>query len=364
MADVFVRGVPKGAGYEEVKDTVKKIFLKVSGNLEWLSKGDLVLLKPALNSCDPFPATTHPASVHGVYELLTEKGAEVVIGDMSGIEDVAQDENGIIRGSSSSFFRNSGIDPEGKLPFTAFETTGWDTGFRLFRPEGAESWPGGFFATGLIDEADHIVSLPRLSTHAMAGVTLGFKNMVGLLRDDSRVEFHSEGPLYGFIKKAAKGSALNTEFGRNDTFFQKITGISLATRDNLRATLFTGTKAQLTFGPNSVSVRTKGGGFGRAYVHEPDIGLVFASTDQVAAEVFALAYMAVQYRSVPFAKKIPWKAALAINGRAFDPGRRPPKENPFVSHAVSLHLGEAVVNPVYRNVPDDLVNEINGEIGR
>ena len=78
------------------------------------------------------------------------------------------------------------------VEFIAFEDKGWNH-FKKFKPKNS-AWDNGFYITKVIDEVDHIINLPRISSHIMAGVTLGTKNLVGLLREDSRIEFHNDGP--------------------------------------------------------------------------------------------------------------------------------------------------------------------------
>jgi Domain of unknown function (DUF362) len=82
------------------------------------------------------------------------------------------------------------------------------------------------------------------------GATLGFKIMVGLLREDSRMEFHANGPYNNVIKNAAKGSTLSPKDDESGTFFEKIVEISGAIKDKLRLTMVVATEAQTTFGPD------------------------------------------------------------------------------------------------------------------
>ena len=44
----------------------------------------------------------------------------------------------------------------------------------------------------ILKQVDHIILLPRVSRHALAGSTLGLKAAVGWLRDDSRLELHRD----------------------------------------------------------------------------------------------------------------------------------------------------------------------------
>jgi hypothetical protein len=44
----------------------------------------------------------------------------------------------------------------------------------------------------IIEQVDHIVYLPRISSHALSGYTHGLKCAVGWLRDDSRYHMHND----------------------------------------------------------------------------------------------------------------------------------------------------------------------------
>jgi uncharacterized protein (DUF362 family) len=339
---VIRAAVPRGAAEAELTAAIRRVFLEATDDLAWLKPGDLVLLKPALNSPDPYPATTHPLSVAVVAAVLAERGARVVVGDQSGVEHVVQGPHGIVRGSSRRCFEASGMAGSGAgnggaghggapaVEFVGFEEGGWDAGYYHFTSPAAAAWPDGFWVTDWVRRADHIISLPRVSTHAQAGVTLGFKNLVGLLREDSRLVFHANGPFNSFIKRAVRGSGLASPDDGRDAFIEKIVEISLAVHDKLRCTLFTATAAQTTFGPDRNG----------AFVVTPDHGLVFASADPVAAEAAAIDLLTRLYRDeTPLAARLAQKALLAANGQARELGTVPTAEQPFIKHALALGLG-------------------------
>ncbi len=363
MSEVFIHGVPADAPARELSAAITDVFLKATGSLSWLSPGDTVLLKPAHNSGDPYPATANPLVVHAVADLLAGQGAEVVVGDQAGVAAVVQNPSGVVKGSTTDLFQESGMSRGGAHRFVGFEREGWDTGYSHFPADQAPSWPNGFYYSSWIDRVDHVVALPRLSTHSQAGVTLGFKNWVGILRDDSRVEFHAEGPFYSFIESAVKDANLKTDYRSRDAFFERICEIALAVRDKLRVTLFVGTQAQVTFGPNAYAVHNSYGGLGEAHVVTPDPGVVFASADPVAAEIVGLAFLTHLYESVPFYQKLSWKAALFANGQAQELGEQSVWENPFVVHALALGFGSRDVEARYTAVPDDLREQFDALIG-
>lgn len=87
-AKVILEGVPKGSSDEALGAAVKRA-AEAATNFSWLSKGDTVLIKPANNSGEPYPATTSPVGLKAMIELLKAKGAgKVIVMDMAGIEHV------------------------------------------------------------------------------------------------------------------------------------------------------------------------------------------------------------------------------------------------------------------------------------
>ena len=82
----------------------------------WLSRGDSVFIKTALNSSYPYPSTTNPVAVAAMIELLKDKGAgSVIVGDMSGIEHVKLSAEGTV-GRSRALMEKSGRLPLYEMP--------------------------------------------------------------------------------------------------------------------------------------------------------------------------------------------------------------------------------------------------------
>lgn len=344
---VFISGVRKNASLDELERIIERTFLESTDQLSWLKPGDLVLLKPAINSPDPYPSTTHPLSISVIAEILRQRGARVVIGDQSGVEHVVHGPSGIMKGSTKTCFEHA---HPAHSDFVSFEEGGWDQGFDHFASERTTSWKQGFFVTNWIQKADHIINLPRVSAHAQAGVTLGFKNWVGILREDNRLEFHANGPFNSFITNAAKDSGIAWQDDGMHAFIEKIVEISLAVKDKLRLTLFTGTQAQTTIGPDHQVLP-----FLSSYIVTPETGLVFASADPVAAETFAIAYLTELYESqTPFLQKLLQKILVLANGQIKELGINRMSDHPFVKHAVALGLGNADIAPIYTDVPEEM----------
>jgi uncharacterized protein (DUF362 family) len=227
----------------------------------WLSRGDRVFLKISLNSDRPYPATTDPWLVGAMIRLLQEKGAGVIsVGDQSGMEHVYQSATKL-RGSSRECCEHAGIlasiDALGATP-VFFEEAGYDA-FRPTTPRGAHHWPEPLWVPTYLDQVDHIVYLARVSSHATADATLGFKIGVGFLRCDSRFAFHRGG-------------------GDFSAMYQEVNDVP-EIADKLRLVVSNGTEVLSTIGPDIGHVAT------------PDYGLVMASTDLLAHEQLAYAWL-------------------------------------------------------------------------
>ena len=251
--------IPKGehthayASYKKCVDAVT--------DFSWLSKGDRVLVKLALNSGNTFPATTDPWSVSCMVKLLKEKGAgKVLVGDQSGVEAVHWTRDSK-KGASRELAQNATllktIEESGAEP-VFFEEQGWDSYFPA-TPAKGHHWQNPIYLPGVLKEIDHIVYLPRVSSHILAGNTLGLKLGVGFLRSDSRGDFHKGGKHFYAM-------------------YEEINTIpEIASR--LRLSVSSGRKIQTLFGPD------------RGPVAEPDYGLLIASGDLLAHELAAYAWL-------------------------------------------------------------------------
>jgi len=228
----------------------------------WLSKGDRVLIKLSLNSGNPFPATTDPWLLNGVIAMLRQKGAgEILVGDQSGVMDVHWTKNAEKKGSSRDLCQSAGlmkvVADTGATP-VFFEESGYDAYFASF-PAGPHHWKSPIWLPNVLKEVDHIVYLPRVSSHVMGDISGGFKLPVGFLREDSRRDFHSGG----------------TDFY---AMYEEISEVP-EIKSKLRLTVTSGRKVLSTMGPDS------------GHVSEPDVGLIFASECLLANELLSYAWL-------------------------------------------------------------------------
>ncbi len=259
--------IPKGEHLNSYQ--VFKSVVEAATDFSWLSSGDRIFLKLALNSGNPFPATTDPWSLFCMITLLKEKGAgEIFVGDQSGAEHVYHDPEQQ-RGSSRNLCQSAQLlDVIDETEATAwfFEEFGLDA-YREASPSKSHHWTTPILITTVIDNVDHIIHLPRISRHFMAGTTLGMKIAVGYLRSDNRLQ-----GLHGPLNFRAKYEEIN-----------HVQDIS----SKLRLTVSSGRKLLTTFGPD------------RGEIVEPDYGLILASDDLLAHDLLGTAWLEANGSRIP-----------------------------------------------------------------
>ena len=248
-------------GEHENSYNIYKKTVEAATDFSWLSKGDRVLIKIALNSGNTYPATTDPWSVRCMVKLLKERGAgKIFVGDQGGFGTVhwTKDRK---EGSSRELAETAGllkaIDASVAEP-CFFEEYGWDA-YQPATPDGKHHWKTPIMVPSKLDEVDHIIYLPRVSSHILAGKTLGFKLAVGFLRSDSRGEFHKGGKQF---------YAMYEEISQTRPIASK-----------LRLIVSSGRSVLTLVGPNEGPTA------------KPDYGLVLASKDLLAHEMLAYAWL-------------------------------------------------------------------------
>ena len=236
--------------------------VEAATDFSWLSRGDRVLVKVALNSDKPFPATTDPWAVYSMVQLLKDRGAgEVLVADKSGVEHVLVTPDRR-RGSSRECAERAGLLPaieESGATALFFDELDYHDDYEPTAPAGNHHWSQAIWLPRVLSEVDHIVYVPRVASHAVGGVTLGLKLAVGFLRDDSRLLFHQSGEAFHQL-------------------YDEVNHVpSLESR--LRLITSSSTLVLATIGPD----------IGRTT--EPAVGLVIASEDMVAHDALAASWL-------------------------------------------------------------------------
>lgn len=294
-AKVFLAGVNKGASEKAIKLAVRESALAAT-DFSWLCKGDTVFIKPVVNSGNPYPATTSPFAIAAMVELLKGKGAgRVIVGDMSGVENVRFSSTGL-SGSSRKLMESSGmaeVVQASGAELHCFEEAGWNA-FYEDMPAAGSQWKRPIMMPNILKEAQHIVLMPRCSRHILAGSTLGLKAAVGYWRHDTRLEYHRDAAT--FQEKTADGNTVET------------------LRKKQRLVISAADKILTTFGPD------------KGYVFEPDNGLIIASLSVVAHDMVSLAWLLKNRRSIPESEKDDFLDTSTVASR-------------FANHIVTSWLG-------------------------
>jgi uncharacterized protein (DUF362 family) len=269
---VSLAGVRRGVSPQIVRSAVRAA-AESATDFSWLSKGDAVFIKPALNSGNPYPATTSPEAIAAVVEILKDRGARrVIVGDMCGIEHVKLLQESL-SGSSRQLMEASGMARAAtaagaELHF--FEEAGWSAFYEDF-PAAGSHWKQGLMMPSILKEVEHIILMPRCSRHVLVGSTLGLKAAVGYWRTDTRLEYHKDAST--FQEKTAEGNTVNTLLKKQ------------------RLVLSAADKILTTYGPDE------------GFMVQPEIGLVMASESVVAHDMVSLAWLLENRLSVPSPEK-------------------------------------------------------------
>jgi uncharacterized protein (DUF362 family) len=163
-----------------------------------LKAGDTVLIKVAVNSQYTHPTTT---SVNGVTAMIAElkmRGAgKIIVADQAGVEHVRLSKQGRY-GSTQDMFMQNGMAAvtQGGAETHFFDDQPFDTGYFAATAPMDNHWTRGIYIPAIIKTVDHIIYMPRIGTHTLAGNTQSHKMAIGWLRDDSRHDLHNDAQYY------------------------------------------------------------------------------------------------------------------------------------------------------------------------
>jgi len=161
----IVEGLGQQAGYS-VKTLTRKMFEPVGGMGKFISKGDVVVIKPNVSWAQPphLAATTNPEVLEAVIELCQEAGAKKIrVADntihdarkcfsVTGVGQVCEKTGAELIYPRSSLMKDMNL-----------------------KGERISVWP---VYTPLV-EADKVINLPIAKVHGLSGLTLGIKNWIG-----------------------------------------------------------------------------------------------------------------------------------------------------------------------------------------
>ena len=152
----------------------------VAGDLAWVRPGMRIGVKLNLvhAAAPDAAATTHPALVKALVDLLRERGASVVLGDSpGGLYNAAHLEK---------VYRTCGLEGCGAELNHDFSVK------TVSFPEGAVLKT--FSYTGWLDSCDAVINFCKLKTHGMMGMTCAVKNFFGVIPGTMKPEYHFRFP--------------------------------------------------------------------------------------------------------------------------------------------------------------------------
>ncbi len=233
--------------------------MQATTDLSWLRQGDSVFVKVASNSNYKPPSVTSPDALEGVITLLKEAGAGTVyVGDMSGAQFVRHLPTETI-GSTRENMRTNGLLAAAEAAgatIHCFEEVSFEQAYIPGVPSGEHHWGDDLRVAEILDRVDHIINLPRLGKHVLAGASLGLKNAVGWISDHSRMVLHRDAAT--FQEKIAEINTISQLAGK------------------LRLTLTLADQALTTYGPDA------------GYHYSLRQPLIIASEDLVSHDQVAL----------------------------------------------------------------------------
>lgn len=226
---------------ENIRKSVRTA-VALAGGMDFIKAGDTVLIKPNVNSDDPYPGTTNPEVLAEVITMVKEKGAKrVIVADSSGIPWPNTLRNmekvGIL-----------GVAKKLGAEVYALDNMEWV----WVKPEGLKYWTNGFRIPKIVTEVDHIINVAVVKTHSIADFTMSLKNFVGLIHRQDRMIMHSS----RYIKEMI--GELNSAF-------------------NPSLNILDATKVFVRGGP------AKG--------EEREVGMIIASSDRVACDIIGLSLL-------------------------------------------------------------------------
>ncbi len=153
--------------------------IEASGGLGWVKPGMRIGIK--LNLCAAKPpeaaATTHPAAAAELTRMLTQRGAEVVLGDSPGGPFVPALMHRLYETAGLQLCREAGGRLNEDFGYTEVE---FPQGKSLRR----------FACVDWLRSCDAVINFSKLKSHGMMGMTAAVKNLYGVIPGTYKSEYH------------------------------------------------------------------------------------------------------------------------------------------------------------------------------
>ena len=176
--------------YESIKKTVDKVIEEIGGLEDTIKPGDSVIIKPNLVACPTDRLSggiTRWEVCLAIYEAVEAVGGVPVIAESAA---AGADTETVIQKCGYQELRDKGIrvidlkDKQYKKCVMPVENG------VVFQK--INTWE-------IVRDADVIISVPVMKTHDQTEITLGLKNLKGLLQDPQKKDFHKKGLIEGVV---------------------------------------------------------------------------------------------------------------------------------------------------------------------
>lgn len=166
--------------YSDSQKAVDKALSYLGGMKSFVHPGDKVLIKPnyVMKRNPDEAATTHPALLHAVICAVEECGGKVIIAESPG----GAYNQAILKGIYSVCGANEAIEGTNA-------SLNFDCGFQEIHYNQGHTLKAFTIIDPVLD-ADVIISLPKLKTHAMTSYTGAVKNLFGIIPGTHKAEMH------------------------------------------------------------------------------------------------------------------------------------------------------------------------------
>lgn len=164
-----------------LKEAVAKAVEQIGGFDQFINRGEKVLLKPNFNTADPFPASSGPAFLKAVTELVYEAGAsQVIIGDSATMAVKTRQ----VMEKLGIFDLEKSLQPPPKI--LVFEEGGW-----VKKKITQGKYLKSASVPEILDQVHKLILLPCLKTHFLAQFTGSLKIAVGFMKPIERLHLHA-----------------------------------------------------------------------------------------------------------------------------------------------------------------------------
>jgi uncharacterized protein (DUF362 family) len=178
-----------GDDEESIARAVREALREIGGIEDIVKPGYTVIVKPNFVAV-PSERVTGTLTPRGVSkaraDVVQERGAKPGVAESSA---AGVDTEQVIEKTEYSLLRRQGYEVV-DLKKTPAATVKVPDGWKVFGE--MKTWE-------LVEKADAIISVPVLKTHDQTEVTLGMKNIKGLISDPHKKDFHRYGVLEGVV---------------------------------------------------------------------------------------------------------------------------------------------------------------------